>query len=183
MTKSVFRTVNTVGPKELLPIYRLLDDELNRFLLDEKDKLEQLIVKVDGEKVANGDFTKQFNSIFGNTLLGVVDSRYYRILQMNIYDLLLSLHDKKVIQQTLRENDNKINSKLWDMLKEKGLYASRGYVKNIKKQKTDVTIPDKKTFVLNFGYADEQIVKRSGHTFQFKLYMKKEQKNWVWTNG
>ena len=101
MAKSVFRTVNTVGPKELLPIYFLLDDELNRFLRDEKDKLEQLIVKVDGKKVKKGDFTKQFNSIFGNTLLGVVDAWYYRILQINIYDLLLSLHDKKVIQQTL----------------------------------------------------------------------------------
>jgi hypothetical protein len=168
MTKPVFRTVNTVGPKELLPIYFILDDELNRFLRDEKDKLEQLIVKVDGKKVKKGDFTKQFNSIFGNTLLGVVDAWYYRILQLNIYDLLLSLHDKKVIQQTLRENDNKINSKLWDMLKEKGIYASRGYVKNIKRQKTDVAIPDKKTFVLNFGYA-ERVVKRSGHTFQFKL--------------
>ena len=50
MTKSVFRTVNTVGPKELLPIYFILDDELNRFLRDEKDKLEQLIVKVVGKK-------------------------------------------------------------------------------------------------------------------------------------
>lgn len=101
MAKSVFRTVNTVGPKELLPIYVILDDELNRFLRDEKDKLEQLIVKVDGKKVKKGDFTKQFNNIFGNTLLGVVDAWYYRILQINIYDLLLSLHDKKVIQQTL----------------------------------------------------------------------------------
>lgn len=173
MTKSVFRTVNTVGPKELLPIYFILDDELNRFLRDEKEKLEQLIVKDNGKAVEKGEFTKQFNSIFGNTLLGVVDAWYYRILQLNIYDLLLSLHDRKEIQQTLRENDNKINSKLWDMLKEKGIYASRGYVKNIKKQKTDVTIPDKKTFVLNFGYAGEQIVKRSGHTFQFKLYQKK----------
>lgn len=97
MTKLVFRTVNTVGPKELLPIYVILQDELNRFLQDEKDKLEQLIVKVDGKKVKKGDFTKQFNSIFGNTLLGVVDAWYYRILQINIYDLLLSLHDKKVI--------------------------------------------------------------------------------------
>ena len=174
MTKSVFRTVNTVGPKELLPIYFLLDNELNRILRDEKEKLEQLIVKEDGKAVAKGEFTKQFNQIFGNTLLGVVDAWYYRILQLNIYDLLLSLHDRKEIQQTLRENDNKINSKLWDMLTEKGLYASRGYVKNIKKQKTDVTIPDKKTFELNFGYGDKQIVKRSGHTFQFKLYQKKE---------
>ena len=174
MTKSVFRTVNTVGPKELLPIYFLLDNELNRILRDEKEKLEQLIVKDNGKAVEKGEFTKQFNSIFGNTLLGVVDAWYYRILQLNIYYLLLSLHDRKEIQQTLRENDNKINSKLWDMLTEKGLYASRGYVKNIKKQKTDVTIPDKKTFELNFGYGDKQIVKRSGHTFQFKLYMKKE---------
>ena len=98
MAKSVFRTVNTVGPKELLRIYIILDDELNRFLLDEKDKLEQLTVKVNGEKVAKGDFTKQFNSIFGNTLLGVVDAWYYRILQINIYDLLVSIHDKKEIQ-------------------------------------------------------------------------------------
>ena len=174
MAKLVFRTVNTVGPKELLPIYFLLDNELNRILRDEKEKLEQLIVKENGKAVEKGGFTKQFNSIFGNTLLGVVDAWYYRILQLNIYDLLLSLHDRKEIQQTLRENDNKINSKLWDMLTEKGLYASRGYVKNIKKQKTDVTIPDKKTFELNFGYGDKQIVKRSGHTFQFKLYQKKE---------
>lgn len=49
MTKLVFRTVNTVGPKELLPIYVILQDELNRFLQDEKDKLEQLTVKVDGK--------------------------------------------------------------------------------------------------------------------------------------
>ena len=174
MAKLVFRTVNTVGPKELLPIYFLLDNELNRILRDEKEKLEQLIVKENGKAVEKGGFTKQFNSIFGNTLLGIVDAWYYRILQLNIYDLLLSLHDRKEIQQTLRENDNKINSKLWDMLTEKGLYASRGYVKNIKKQKTDVTIPDKKTFELNFGYGDKQIVKRSGHTFQFKLYQKKE---------
>ena len=47
MTKSVFRTVNTVGPKELLPIYVILQDELNRFLRDEKDKLEQLTVNND----------------------------------------------------------------------------------------------------------------------------------------
>ena len=121
MAKPVFRTVKTVGPNELLRIYVILQDELNRFLCEEKDKLKQLIVKDNGEKVAKGDFTKQFNSIFGNTLLGVVDAWYYKILQSNIYDILLSLHDKKVIQQTLRENDNKINSKLWDMLKEKGL--------------------------------------------------------------
>ena len=105
---------------------------MNRILRDEKEKLEQLIVKEDGKAVEKGEFTKQFNQIFGNTLLGVVDAWYYRILQLNIYDLLLSLHDRKEIQQTLRENDNKINSKLWDMLTEKGLYASRGYVKNIK---------------------------------------------------
>ena len=135
MAKLVFRTVNTVGPKELLPIYFLLDNELNRILRDEKEKLEQLIVKEDGKAVEKGEFTKQFNQIFGNTLLGVVDAWYYRILQLNIYDLLLSLHDRKEIQQTLRENDNKINSKLWDMLTEKGLYASRGYVKNIKNKR------------------------------------------------
>ena len=51
MTKSVFRTVNTVGPKELLPVYFLLDNELNRILRDEKEKLEQLIVKDDGKAV------------------------------------------------------------------------------------------------------------------------------------
>ena len=30
MTKSVFRTVNTVGPKELLPIYFILDDDIDK---------------------------------------------------------------------------------------------------------------------------------------------------------
>ena len=83
-----------MGPNELLRIYVILQDELNRFLCEEKDKLKQLIVKDNGEKVAKGDFTKQFNSIFGNTLLGVVDAWYYKILQSNIYDILLSLHDK-----------------------------------------------------------------------------------------
>ena len=73
---------------------------MNRILRDEKEKLEQLIVKKDGKAVEKGEFTKQFNSIFGNTLLGVVDAWYYRILQLNIYDLLLSLHDRKEINYT-----------------------------------------------------------------------------------
>ena len=182
----VFRMYKTKGPYLLLPLYNILQGELNRILatqtyVEALSKIELKYKNGNGEEQSklNGILWKEIHEIIGDSLKDKVpDAWYIRILYHNIISLLKSRQEQIKIYEILKSNQYKIDSTLRNKLTEEKLYPTDSYLVTLANAKDIPALPKRKTFILDFSVSDKQMfrVGENSNVYKIKIHSKKEVK-------
>ena len=182
----VFRMYKTKGPDLLLPLYNILQGELNRILsiptyVEALSKIELKYKTENGKEQSklNGMLWKEIHEIIGDSLKGKVpDAWYIRILYHNIISLLKSRQEQIKIYEILKSNQYKIDSTLRDKLAQEKLYPANAYLEILANSKAMPALPKRKTFILDFSVSDKQMfrVGKNSNVYEIKIHSKKEVK-------
>ena len=183
----VFRMYKTKGPDLLLPLYNILQGELNRILsiptyVEALSKIEFKYKDENGEEQSklNGMLWSEIHEIIGDSLKGKVpDAWYIRILYHNIISLLKSRQEQIKIYEILKSNQYKIDSTLRDKLTEEKLYPTNSYLEILANSKDMPALPKRKTFILDFSVSDKQMfrVGKNSNVYEIKICSRKEIKD------
>ena len=183
----VFRMYKTKGPDLLLPLYNILQGELNRILsiptyVEALSKIELKYKTENGKEQSklNGMLWREIHEIIGDSLKGKVpDAWYIRILYHNIISLLKSRQEQIKIYEILKSNQYKIDSTLRDKLAQEKLYPANAYLEILANSKAMPALPKRKTFILDFSVSDKQMfrVGKNSNAYEIKIYSRKEVKD------
>ena len=189
----VFRIYKTKGPDLLLPLYNILQGELNRILstptyVEALSKIEFKYKNEKGEEHSklNGVLWREIHEIIGDSLKGKVpDAWYIRILYHNIISLLKSRQEQIKIYEILKANQYKINNTLRDKLVKEKLYPTNSYLEILAAAKDMPVLPKRKTFILDFSVSDKQMfrVGKNSNAYEIKIHSKKEVKDYNLETG
>ena len=189
----VFRMYKTKGPDLLLPLYNILQGELNRILsiptyVEALSKIELKYKTENGKEQSklNGMLWREIHEIIGDSLKGKVpDAWYIRILYHNIISLLKSRQEQIKIYEILKSNQYKIDSTLRDKLAQEKLYPANAYLEILANSKAMPALPKRKTFILDFSVSDKQMfrVGKNSNVYEIKIYNKKEIKDYNLETG
>ena len=184
---TVFRMYKTKGPDLLLPLYNILQRELDRILatptyVEALSKIEFKYKDGNGEVKSklNGMLWREIHEIIGASLNDKVpDAWYVRILYHNIINLLKSRQEQVKIYEILKSNQYKIDSTLRDKLVQEKLYPTNSYLEILASAKNMPILPKRKTFILDFSVSDKQMfrVGRNSNVYEIKIYNRKEVKS------
>ena len=190
---TVFRMYKTKGPDLLLPLYNILQGELNRILstpiyVEALSKIEFKYKNENGEKQSklNGMLWREIHEIIGDSLTGKVpDAWYIRILYHNIINLLKSRQEQIKIYEILKSNQYKIDNTLRDKLAQEKLYPTNSYLETLANAKDMPVLPKRKTFILDFSVSDKQMfrVGKNSNVYEVKVYSSKEVKAYNLESG
>ena len=182
----VFRMYKTKGPDLLLPLYNILQGELNRILsiptyVEALSKIELKYKTENGKEQSklNGMLWREIHEIIGDSLKGKVpDAWYIRILYHNIISLLKSRQEQIKIYEILKSNQYKIDNTLRDKLVQENLYPTNAYLETLAAAKDIPVLPKRKTFILDFSVSDKQMfrVGKNSNVYEIKIHSKKEVK-------
>ena len=182
----VFRMYKTKGPDLLLPLYNILQGELNRILstptyVEALSKIELKYKDENGKEQSklNGMLWREIHEIIGDSLKGKVpDAWYIRILYHNIISLLKSRQEQIKIYEILKSNQYKIDSTLRDKLVQEKLYPTNSYLETLAAAKDMPVLPKRKTFILDFSVSDKQMfrVGKNSNAYEIKIHSRKEVK-------
>ena len=182
----VFRIYKTKGPDLLLPLYNILQGELDRILstrtyVEALSKIEFKYKNEKGEEHSklNGMLWSEIHEIIGDSLKGKVpDAWYLRILYHNIISLLKSRQEQIKIYEILKANQYKIDSTLREKLGQEKLYPTNAYLEILADAKDMPVLPKRKTFILDFSVSDKQMfrVGKNSNAYEIKIHSKKEVK-------
>ena len=188
-----FRIYKTKGPDLLLPLYNILQGELNRILstptyVEALSKIELKYKNENGEEHSklNGMLWREIHEIIGDSLKGKVpDAWYIRILYHNIISLLKSRQEQIKIYEILKSNQYKIDTKLRNKLTEEKLYPTNAYLETLATAKDMPVLPKRKTFILDFSVSDKQMfrVGKNSNAYEIKIHSKKEVKDYNLETG
>ena len=183
---TVFRMYKTKGPDLLLPLYNILQRELDRILatptyIEALSKIEFKSKNENGKEQSklNGMLWSEIHEIIGESLKGKVpDAWYLRILYHNIISLLKSRQEQIKIYEILKANQYKIDSTLRDKLVQEKLYPTNAYLEILAAAKDMPVLPKRKTFILDFSVSDKQMfrVGKNSNAYEIKIHSKKEVK-------
>ena len=183
----VFRMYKTKGPDLLLPLYNILQGELDRILstptyVEALSKIEFKYKDENGEEQSklNGMLWREIHEIIGDSLTGKVpDAWYIRILYHNIIRLLKSRQEQIKVYEILKANQYKIDSTLRDKLVEEKLYPTNAYLETLANAKDMLVLPKRKTFILDFSVSDKQMfrVGKNSNLYEIKICSRKEIKD------
>lgn len=189
----VFRMYKTKGPDLLLPLYNILQGELDRILstptyVEALSKIEFKYKNEKGKELSklNGMLWREIHEIIGDSLKGKVpDAWYLRILYHNIISLLKSRQEQIKIYEILKSNQYKINNTLRDKLVKEKLYPTNAYLETLAAAKDMPVLPKRKTFILDFSVSDKQMfrVGKNSNIYEIKIYSKKEVKDYNLETG
>ena len=189
----VFRMYKTKGPDLLLPLYNILQGELNRILsnstyVNALSKIELKYKDEDGEERSklNGMLWDEIDRIIGDSLRDKgLYVWYIRILYHNIISLLKSRQEQIKIYEILKSNQYKIDSTLRDKLSQEKLYPTNSYLEILVNAKDMPALPKRKTFILDFSVSDKQMfrVGKNSNVYEIKIYNKKEVKDYNLKTG
>ena len=189
----VFRMYKTKGPDLLLPLYNILQGELNRILstptyVEALSKIELKYKNEKGEEQSklNGMLWREIHEIIGESLTGKVpDAWYIRILYHNIISLLKSRQEQIKIYEILKSNQYKIDSTLRNKLVQEKLYPTNSYLENLAAAKDMPILPERKTFILDFSVSDKQMfrVGKNSNAYEIKIHSRKEVKDYNLETG
>ena len=189
----VFRMYKTKGPDLLLPLYNILQGELNRILsiptyVEALSKIELKYKSENGKEQSklNGMLWREIHEIIGDSLKGKVpDAWYLRILYHNIISLLKSRQEQIKIYEILKSNQYKIDSTLRDKLAQEKLYPANAYLENLAAAKNMPVLPKRTTFILDFSVSDKQMfrVGKNSNAYEIKIYSRKEVKEYGLESG
>ena len=184
---TVFRMYKTKGPDLLLPLYSILQGELDRVLstptyVEALSKIELKYKNENGEEQSklNGMLWSEIHEIIGESLKGKVpDAWYLRILYHNIISLLKSRQEQIKIYEILKANQYKIDSTLRDKLVQEKLYPTNSYLETLAAAKDMPVLPKRKTFILDFSVSDKQMFRigKNSNAYEIKIYSRKEVKD------
>lgn len=190
---TVFRMYKTKGPDLLLPLYNILQGELDRILatptyVEALSKIEFKYKDENGEEHSklNGMLWREIHEIIGDSLKGKVpDAWYIRILYHNIISLLKSRQAQIKIYEILKSNQYKIDSTLRDKLVQEKLYPTNSYLEILASAKNIPVLPKRKTFILDFSVSDKQMfrVGKNSNSYEIKIHSKKEVKDYNLETG
>ena len=182
----VFRMYKTKGPDLLLPLYNILQRELDRILstptyVEALSKIELKYKNENGEEHSklNGMLWREIHEIIGDSLKGKVpDAWYIRILYHNIISLLKSRQEQIKIYEILKSNQYKIDSTLRNKLGQEKLYPTNAYLEILANSKDMPALPKRKTFILDFSVSDKQMfrVGKNSNAYEIKIHSRKEVK-------
>ena len=183
----VFRMYKTKGPDLLLPLYNILQGELDRILstptyVEALSKIELKYKDENGEVKSklNGMLWREIHEIIGDSLKDKVpDAWYIRILYHNIISLLKSRQNQIKIYEILKSNQYKIDSTLRDKLGQEKLYPTNAYLETLAAAKDMPVLPKRKTFILDFSVSDKQMfrVGKNSNVYEIKICSRKEIKD------
>ena len=183
----VFRMYKTKGPDLLLPLYNILQGELNRILstptyVEALSKIEFKYRDENGEEQSklNGMLWSEIHEIIGDSLKGKVpDAWYIRILYHNIISLLKSRQEQIEIYEILKSNQYKIDNTLRDKLSQEKLYPTNAYLETLANAKDMPVLPKRKTFILDFSVSDKQMFRigKNSNLYEIKICSRKEIKD------
>ena len=189
----VFRMYKTKGPDLLLPLYNILQEELNRILsnstyVEALSKIEFKYKDKDGEERSklNGMLWDEIDGIIGDSLRDKgLYVWYIRILYHNIISLLKSRQEQIKIYEILKSNQYKIDSTLRDKLVQEKLYPTNAYLEILANAKDIPVLPKRKTFILDFSVSDKQMFRigKNSNVYEIKIYNKKEVKDYNLKTG
>ena len=189
----VFRMYKTKGPDLLLPLYNILQGELNRILsiptyVEALSKIELKYKTENGKEQSklNGMLWREIHEIIGDSLKGKVpDAWYIRILYHNIISLLKSRQEQIKIYEILKSNQYKIDSTLRDKLAQEKLYPANAYLEILANSKAMSALPKRKTFILDFSVSDKQMfrVGKNSNVYEVKIYNRREVKDYNLETG
>ena len=189
----VFRMYKTKGPDLLLPLYNILQGELNRILsiptyVEALSKIELKYKTENGKEQSklNGMLWREIHEIIGDSLKGKVpDAWYIRILYHNIISLLKSRQEQIKIYEILKSNQYKIDSTLRDKLAQEKLYPANAYLEILANSKAMPALPKRKTFILDFSVSDKQMfrVGKNSNAYEIKIHSRKEVKDYNLETG
>lgn len=181
---TVFRMYKTKGPDLLLPLYNILQEELNRILstptyVEALSKIDFKYKDKNGKEHSklNGMLWREIHEIIGDSLKGKVpDAWYIRILYHNIINLLKSRQEQIKIYEILKSNQYKIDNILRDKLAQEKLYPTNSYLETLADAKDMPVLPKRKTFILDFSVSDKQMFKvgKNSNVYEVKIYSRKE---------
>ena len=184
---TVFRMYKTKGPDLLLPLYNILQGELNRILssstyVNALSKIEFKYKDEDGEERSklNGMLWAEIDGIIGDSLRDKgLYVWYIRILYHNIISLLKSRQEQIKIYEILKSNQYKIDSTLRDKLSQEKLYPTNAYLEILVNSKDMPVLPKRKTFILDFSVSDKQMfrVGKNSNVYEIKICSRKEIKD------
>ena len=190
---TVFRMYKTKGPDLLLPLYNILQGELDRILstpiyVEALSKIEFKYKDENGKEQSklNGMLWREIHEIIGDSLTGKVpDAWYIRILYHNIINLLKSRQEQIKIYEILKSNQYKIDSTLRDKLAQEKLYPTNSYLETLANAKDMPVLPKRKTFILDFSVSDKQMfrVGKNSNVYEIKIYSRKEVKDYNLESG
>lgn len=190
---TVFRMYKTKGPDLLLPLYNILQGELDKILstptyVEALSKIELKYEDENGEAKSklNGMLWREIHEIIGDSLKGKVpDAWYIRILYHNIISLLKSRQEQIKIYEILKSNQYKIDSTLRDKLSQEKLYPTNVYLETLAAAKNMPVLPKRKTFILDFSVSDKQMfrVSKNSNAYEIKIHSKKEVKDYNLETG
>ena len=190
---TVFRMYKTKGPDLLLPLYNILQGELNRILsspthVEALSKIEFKYKDENGKQQSklNGMLWAEIDGIIGKSLRDKgIYVWYLRILYHNIISLLKSRQEQIKIYEILKANQYKIDSTLRDKLVQEKLYPTNAYLEILANAKDIPVLPKRKTFILDFSVSDKQMfrVGKNSNTYEIKIYNKKEIKDYNLETG
>ena len=189
----VFRMYKTKGPDLLLPLYNILQGELDRIIstptyVEALSKIEFKYKNEKGKELSklNGMLWREIHEIIGDSLKGKVpDAWYIRILYHNIISLLKSRQEQIKIYEILKSNQYKIDSALRDKLVQEKLYPTNAYLETLAAAKDMPVLPKRKTFILDFSVSDKQMfrVGKNSNVYEIKIHSKKEVKDYNLETG
>ena len=190
---TVFRMYKTKGPDLLLPLYNILQGELDRILstptyVEALSKIELKYKDENGKQQSklNGMLWAEIDGIIGKSLRDKgIYVWYLRILYHNIISLLKSRQEQIKIYEILKSNQYKINSTLRDKLVQEKLYPTNAYLEILSNVKDMPVLPKRKTFILDFSVSDKQMfrVGKNSNVYEIKIYNKKEIKDYNLETG
>ena len=190
---TVFRMYKTKGPDLLLPLYNILQGELDRILstptyVEALSKIELKYKDENGKQQSklNGMLWAEIDGIIGKSLRDKgIYVWYLRILYHNIISLLKSRQEQIKIYEILKSNQYKINSTLRDKLVQEKLYPTNAYLEILANSKDMPVLPKRKTFILDFSVSDKQMfrVGKNSNVYEIKIYNKKEIKDYNLETG
>ena len=183
----VFRMYKTKGPDLLLPLYNILQGELDRILstptyVNALSNIEFKYKDENGEEQSklNGMLWREIHEIIGDSLTGKVpDAWYIRILYHNIISLLKSRQEQIKVYEILKSNQYKIDSTLRDKLIQEKLYPTNAYLETLANAKDMPVLPKRKTFILDFSVSDKQMFRigENSNVYEIKICSRKEIKD------
>ena len=161
--KGEYRTFLISMPPELIPIYDFVQKKLNQFLSEPVFRSKLLAL----------DFTQHRGNVWRDIRDSVGKEEltswkeeipnpvwYFYMLCDNLLRIVKSKDDAIACFNALKDNGNKIDQELFELLNDQGIYPTVGFLRNLKRSDEPPTIAKKATFVMDYSISAEQNCQR-----------------------
>ena len=161
--KGKYRTFLISMPQELIPIYDFVQKKLNQFLSNPVFRPKLLALDFSQHR---GNVWRDIRDIVGKEELTSWKEEipnpvwYFYMLCDNLLRIVKSKDDAIACFNALKDNGNKINQNLFELLNDQGIYPTVGFLRNLKRSDELPTIAKKATFVMDYSISAEQNCQR-----------------------